>query len=267
MMLPHWTENDITLDGGRFHYVRTGNGQKRPLLLLHGFSDNGLCWLPVALDLEAQYDVILPDARGHGLSARVRPDERIDGAADVAALIVALGLRRPIVRGHSMGGRTATELGARFPHLVSALILEDPAWLDPPPDAPAVGNPFRAWLGEIQTIPVADIIMLGKASNPTWPEIEWPAWAESKQQVDINISPLNLRAPWREFVAALTVPTLLLTADPMRGAIVTPAVAEEAASLTHALQVAAIPDAGHNIRRENYPAFTTAIRAFLDQLT
>lgn len=266
-MASHWTENDVVLDDDRFHYVRTGNGDKPPLVLLHGFSDNGRCWLPVARDLEAQYDVILPDARGHGLSARVRLGEQIDGAADVAALITALALRRPIVGGHSMGGRTATELGARFPHLVSALILEDPAWIDPSPgDAPLPDNSFRVWLSEIQTTPVADVIALGKAGNPTWPEIEWPAWAESKQQFDINTSAATLHAPWREFVAALSMPALLLAADPARGAIVTPAIAEEAASLTPVLRVATIPDAGHNIRRENFPAYMSAVRAFLDQL-
>lgn len=86
-------------------------------------------------------------------------------------------------------------------------------------------------------------------------------WAEN----DVNLSTTHLRAPWREFVAALTVPTLLLTADPVRGAIVTPAIAEEAASLTRVLHVAAIPGAGHNIRRENYPAYMAVVRAFLDQ--
>ncbi|MCB8935940.1 MAG: alpha/beta hydrolase [Candidatus Promineofilum sp.] len=267
-MLPHWTKNDIVLGDGRFHYVRTGDGDKPPLVLLHGFSDNGLCWLPVARDLEAHYDIILPDARGHGLSARVRPGEPIDGAADVAGLIAALGLRRPVVGGHSMGGRAAAELGARFPTLVSALILEDPAWGDPPSiDEPLPDNPLRAWLDEIGALSVPELVALGRARNPTWPEIEWPAWAESKLQVDRNIQTIGTnRKPWRDYVAALAVPTLLLTADPTRGAIVTPAMAEEAASLTDVLQVAAVADAGHNIRRENYPAYMRAVRAFLDQL-
>ncbi|MBP6803028.1 MAG: alpha/beta hydrolase, partial [Chloroflexi bacterium] len=114
-MLPHWSDAYSTVDGRTVHYTRTGDGNKPPLLLLHGFTDNGLCWLRAARDLEAQYDVIMPDARGHGLSARVQPGEPLDNAADVAGLITALGLRKPVVGGHSMGGLTATELGARYP--------------------------------------------------------------------------------------------------------------------------------------------------------
>ena len=118
-MLLHWTDAYATVDGLQIHYIRTGHGHKPPLVLLHGFSDNGLCWLPVARELEAQYDVIMPDARGHGLSARVQPNKPIDNAADAAGLITALGLQQPIVGGHSMGGLTATELGGRYPDLVA----------------------------------------------------------------------------------------------------------------------------------------------------
>jgi pimeloyl-ACP methyl ester carboxylesterase len=142
-MLPHWTEAYVTVDDSQFHYIRTGDGNKPPLLLLHGFSDNGLCWLPVAHDLEAQYDVIMPDTRGHGLSTRVQPGKQIDNAADAAGLIIALELDKPVVAGHSMGGLTATELGARYPERISGLILEDPAWIDPSPDdVPPSENPF-----------------------------------------------------------------------------------------------------------------------------
>jgi pimeloyl-ACP methyl ester carboxylesterase len=48
-------------------------GDKRPLVLVHGFSDNALCWTPTARDLESEYDVIMPDMRAHGLSEQVKP--------------------------------------------------------------------------------------------------------------------------------------------------------------------------------------------------
>ena len=69
-MPPEWTQNDLLVNGIRQHYYRTGNGDKRPLVLVHGFSDNGLCWTSVARELEPDYDVIMPDMRAHGLSAR-----------------------------------------------------------------------------------------------------------------------------------------------------------------------------------------------------
>jgi pimeloyl-ACP methyl ester carboxylesterase len=267
-VLPHWTDDDITIDGRQFHYTRTGNGDKIPLMLLHGFSDNGLCWLRAARELEAQYDVILPDARGHGLSARLQPNEEIDNAADAAALITALGLNKPVLGGHSMGAMTATELGGRFPDLAGGLILEDPAWIDHVPDnVPLNKNPFFEWLTQIEDVPLEEVKASGKENNPLWSDDEFPAWAASKKQLDKTIfESRNIHKPWREFVAKLTVPTLLITADVAMNAIVSPEVAQEAASLSSNLHIAHVPNAGHNIRRENYPAFFEAVQKFLNLL-
>jgi len=62
-MLARWTQNDLLINGVQLHYYLTGHGDKRPLVLVHGFSDNGLCWTPTAHDLESEYDVIMPDMR------------------------------------------------------------------------------------------------------------------------------------------------------------------------------------------------------------
>jgi pimeloyl-ACP methyl ester carboxylesterase len=267
-MKPQWIESYVMVGGDKFHYTRTGHGDKPVLILLHGFSDNGMCWLPVARDLEDKFDVILPDARGHGLSARLRPGEQIDGAADVAGLIEALDLNKPIVGGHSMGGITATELGARFPRLVSGLVLEDPAWIDPNPDDPPLRrNQMFEWLTKLEGVSLEQVIVKGKADNPKWPDVEFPAWAQSKLQLDKNVfGAVNVRKPWREFVKAFACPALLLTADVASGAIISPETAKEATTLSPYLQVAAIPNAGHSIRRENYPAFMDALISFLGQI-
>jgi pimeloyl-ACP methyl ester carboxylesterase len=63
-----WQQGNIETGGLRLHYTRTG-GAKPPVVLAHGFSDDGLCWTPVARALQAEYDVIMVDARGHGQSA------------------------------------------------------------------------------------------------------------------------------------------------------------------------------------------------------
>ena len=106
-----WDPHSITANGTNFNYYRTPgteNSGKPVLILQHGFSDNGLCWAPVAEELASQYDIIMPDARGHGLSARVARNEHIDQAADLAALMGALGVSQAIVAGHSMGAMLAT---------------------------------------------------------------------------------------------------------------------------------------------------------------
>ncbi|HEX7434267.1 MAG TPA: alpha/beta hydrolase [Anaerolineaceae bacterium] len=98
--------------------------QPAPLVVAHGLSDNRLCWHDTALDLETRTDVIMPDSRGHGLSARLARDEAIDLAGEMAGIISALGLRRPIVSDHSMGGTAVTRLGAHYPDRPGLMSLE-----------------------------------------------------------------------------------------------------------------------------------------------
>ena len=71
-MKVNWLQGDVELGDMSMHYVRTG-GDKPALVLAHGFSDNGMCWLPVAQALSTDYNVFLPDARGHGQSSRIQP--------------------------------------------------------------------------------------------------------------------------------------------------------------------------------------------------
>ena len=273
-MPTQWTENDITVNNIRIHYTRTGRGDKPPLVLLHGFSDNGKCWLPVARDLEAEYDLILPDGRGHGLSQRVQEGEAVDMAADLAGLIEALGLEQPVVGGHSMGANVSANLGGRFAGLARGLILEDPGWRKPqPPAEPDEAktpppNPFLDWLMSMEKLSVQELVEKCRADNPTWQEAELQPWAESKKQLDTNIlKALQVpRAEWQDVVRGIVRPTLLITADPEKGAIVTSEIAKKAAKMNSYLRVLHVAGAGHNIRRENYAEFMRAVRGFLKDI-
>jgi N-formylmaleamate deformylase len=277
-MLPHWTHNDLLVNGVQMHYYRTGRGDKRPLVLVHGFSDNGLCWAPTACDLEAEYDVIMPDMRGHGLSARVRSGEPVDMAADLAGLIRALGLQRPVVGGHSMGGMITFQIGVRFPELASALVLEDPPfWVSrpvqtPPPGQPAE-NPMAKWAKSLPGKTMAELLAEYHAEHPTWSEAFVHNMCESKKQldpmiVDTMIGRLNIDAPnWLTSIQNITLPTLLFTANPALGAIVTPEAAAKVRELNPNVAIVNIPNVGHLIRFDNYPAFMQALRAFLKQVS
>ncbi len=87
----------------QLRYVEQGQGQ--PVLLLHGFPLDHTIWNTQVEALSARYHVIAPDLRGHGKSplwGGAYPME--DMAADVAALLDALGIERAAWIGHSMGG-------------------------------------------------------------------------------------------------------------------------------------------------------------------
>ncbi len=279
-MLPHWTQNFVDVSGSRFHYTRTGGAEsgKPVLVLAHGYTDNGLCWTAMARELEAGWDVVLPDARGHGLSERVKPGETLDLDADLAGFIRALGLERPVVGGHSMGAGTTAQMDARFPGLARALILEDPTWFDAPPRRPEPAasptgeqpDPYQQWLSNMGDFTMEGLIAKGRADSPTWPEIELGPWAESKMQIDPefvrHVRTLSMLSGWEHVAAALNAPTLLITADHEKGSIVTPEVSARATALCPQIQVAHIPGVGHCIRREAGKAYMDAVKKFLNGL-
>ena len=131
-----------------------------------------------------------------------------------------------LVVGHSMGGGLAGALAARRPDLVSAVVLEDPAWRDPAERVQPRGIVHER-VAECRAFAEdpAGQLDKGRADNPTWPEVELAPWVESKAQVDLDFLDLgiaNLLEPWDEIVAAITVPALVLLAE--RGGPVTPAV-------------------------------------------
>ena len=122
-----WTTEDIVVNGVRMHVTRTG-GDRPPVVLAHGFSDSGLCWTPVAAALEADYDLIMVDARGHGRSdAPESGYGPVEHAGDLHGVLAALGLHRPAVMGHSMGGATTYALAGLYPDVPGAILIEDAA--------------------------------------------------------------------------------------------------------------------------------------------
>jgi UDP-N-acetylglucosamine 3-dehydrogenase len=262
-----WPAADVVANGIKIHYYRSG-GDKPPLVLAHGFSDNGLCWTRAARGLERDYDVIMYDARGHGLSDAPEggyADE--DRAADLVGLIRALGLEKPAVMGHSMGASTAAIAAAMYPDAIGRVILEDPPWrMEVEPEGrAAMLEEWRARIVEQKSMSRDPLIARCREENPTWDEAVLGPWAESKRQLSLNVfSGFGGRwKPWQETVAQISCPTLLVTADPELGSIVPPEVAEQAAKMNANIQVVHIGGAGHSIRREGFEPFMQAVAEFL----
>jgi pimeloyl-ACP methyl ester carboxylesterase len=253
----------VAVSGGLLAYHRTG-GDGAPLVLSHGLTDNGLCWSRLASALEAEFDVIMLDARGHGGSARISPAELCDPARDIAEAIDALGLERPVVMGHSVGARATAAYANAHPGRVSMVILEDPPFLPPmdPAAADARSRKFREQVERFQSMTEADIASMGQTSSPGWHQDEFPAWAAAKRQVDAGAWPVYA-TPWQAQIDRIAAPTLLIHGDANLGSLVTPAIAAEAVSLNPNVQAVRIDGAGHNVRRENFADFLSAVVAFL----
>jgi pimeloyl-ACP methyl ester carboxylesterase len=272
--MPSWQSHTIEANGLKLHYTRTG-GAKHPLLLLHGVTDDGLCWTPIAEALQAEYDVIMLDARGHGRSQA--PEQGYGPAAqaeDLAAVIAALGLRRPLVLGHSMGAATTLAFAGSYPEVPAAIVLEDPPmwWLASSPEAEAAAPErqagMRAWIEGLRRKTREELIAEQRAAAPAWPEAELGPWADSKLRFSLNIlsvfSPANAAGvDWATIAPRVACPALLVTADPALGGATTPDGAAALKELVPQLQVAHIPAAGHNIRRDQPARFLEVVRAFL----
>ena len=104
----------ITARGARFHVARCGQGM--PLLLLHGWPEFWLTWEPVMHRLADRFQLIAPDLRGFGESDKPARDwGAADHAADMMALLDALGIGRAGVVGHDVGGAVIQPLARLAP--------------------------------------------------------------------------------------------------------------------------------------------------------
>ena len=266
-------QGDIKIKGVKIHYYRTG-GKKPPFVLLHGATDNGLCWMPVAEILSEQFDVVMPDAQGHGRSDRLDPAFSFENHThQTAALIKELGLKKPYIMGHSMGAGTAANIAIAYPSLPKAIILEDPPWGPPPPipkndEERKQAEAFRNRLINLNKLSLEDIITEGKKMDPGWSDKERQYWARAKQQFDDKLFTTMVinPHPYEELVPQIKCPTLLIIAE--KG-IVTKDAAEKVAKIWKSkkpFKWVQIKGATHNIRRDNFKAYMEAVLGFVKGL-
>jgi len=118
----------IEVDGVRIHYLDEGSGP--PLLLIHGLAGQMRHFTYSLLDrLKGDYRVVILDRPGSGYSTRPpQASAAISAQARaIASFAKALGLERPLVVGHSLGGAIALSLALDHPEQVGGLALIAPA--------------------------------------------------------------------------------------------------------------------------------------------
>ena len=258
-----WKTGVVRVTGGELAYHRTG-GARPALVLSHGLTDNGLCWRRFATEMAPDFDVIMLDARGHGASSRPVSGDPLDPARDLADALAALDLQNPVVMGHSVGARATAAYANAYPDRVCCVVLEDPFFLPQPgPEAAAVRQSrFRSQVARFQAMTEAEIVAMGRAASPGWHEDDFPAWAAAKRQVDAEALPA-FTAPWRQEIDRISAPTLIVHGEAALGSLISPAIRDEAQALNPNIKTAEIAGAGHNVRREAFPEFVTAVRSFL----
>lgn len=127
----------VSVNGWRMHYVDEGDPDGDPIVLLHGNPTWGFLWRNTMAPLiSAGRRVVVPDQIGFGLSEKpTREDAHsLDGhAANLAALIRRLDLRRITLVCHDWGGPTGLAFALANPERIRALVIMSTwAWPLPP---------------------------------------------------------------------------------------------------------------------------------------
>lgn len=103
------------------HYKKSGTGM--PLLLLHGNGETHKIFDKAMPLLTESFTVYAIDSRGHGQSDTALEYHYDDFAEDIRCFIHELKLERPILYGFSDGGIVGLLLAAKYPQLLSQLII------------------------------------------------------------------------------------------------------------------------------------------------
>ena len=154
----------IDVNGDRLHYVERGSGP--PILLIHGLGAVMQSFASSLVDdLAKDHRVILIDRPGSGYSTRGpgASASLFAQAKTVAAFIAALGLEKPLIVGHSLGGALALAVAVEHPEAAGALVLITPvtqAEEQPPPafKALAIYSPLlRGIVARTIAVPIATL--------------------------------------------------------------------------------------------------------------
>jgi pimeloyl-ACP methyl ester carboxylesterase len=116
------TTNEVPIHGHRIRYRIAGEGD--PIVLVHGMAGSSETWEPVIPRLAETARVIAPDLLGHGSSAKPQGDYSLGAlASHLRDLLVAVGIERATIVGHSLGGGIAMQFAYQFPERCERLVL------------------------------------------------------------------------------------------------------------------------------------------------
>lgn len=110
----------VSVNGVDLFFEKSGAG--KPIILLHGNSEDHTKFDSLSEMLAANYTVYALDSRGHGQSSKTDTISYKDLMEDVAAFIKKLEIERPILLGFSDGAIIGLLLSSEYPDILSALI-------------------------------------------------------------------------------------------------------------------------------------------------
>jgi len=157
--LPGVEHRFVDAAGIRMHVAEAGAGD--PVLLLHGWPQHWWMWRKLILPLAEHYRVLAPDLRGFGWTDA--PPGRYHKhrfAADVIALVDALGIERFHLVGHDWGGIAGFELCLRHPERVRRFLALGTVHPWTPVDLRTIAATWRFWYQWVISAPFAGRLLV-----------------------------------------------------------------------------------------------------------
>ena len=258
--------------------------------MVHGVTDIGLCWTTLTWKLQDAYDIYMLDTRGHGLTDPFTASDDGDVLVnDVVEFVKVMGLQKPILMGHSMGGATVIQVGAQHAEIARAIVVLDAGIggpraraggpRDEHPPAPPVsqapeglsvsmrGSPER--LVAQNNYAFDDLVAKCRRESPKWDLVDCQYWALSKKQYH---GPYTEEA-WQamsgvmragDSLGKISVPVLILKADAPPDVRKTH---QEAARVMQNGRLVHIDDAGHNLHHDQLTRTVEVLSEFLTELS
>ncbi len=295
-----WTNGYVYANGVRIHYYHAVPAPDKPVIVMvHGVSDNGLCWTTLTWKLQDAYDIYMVDTRGHGLSDPFTPaDDGETLVKDLVGFLDAMSIEKPILMGHSMGAATVMRLGAQHPDLAKAIIMLDPRLGRGGPGGRGDGR--RALEGARRSDSAAtaqraatapdrlsvrmfgdpedlvaqnnysfdELVATCRRQSPKWDLVDCQYWALSKKQYHGAYSSEAWQAMsgtmnTEDSLERISVPAIILKAD---ASPEVRAANEEAASVMQDGSLVHIDGAGHNLHHDELDRTVEVLTEFLSTL-
>jgi pimeloyl-ACP methyl ester carboxylesterase len=282
-----WSDGFAYVNGVRIHYYHAAPAPEKPVIVMvHGITDNGLCWTTLTWKLQDAYDIYMLDTRGHGLSDPFTvSDDTETLVKDVVDFVHTMNFEQPILMGHSMGAATVMRVGAEYPDLAKAVIMLDPglprkntgerpARREGPPPRRAQTSPdplAYSMFGDPETLikqnnySYEDLVKKGVKDNPKWGMVDIKYWALSKKQyhgayTDAAWQVMSGTMRTGDSLSKIPVPCLVLKADtsPERRKA-----NEEAVEGMEKVNLVHVDGAAHNLHHDKLERTVKEITEFL----
>ena len=270
-----YTDQFVSVNGLRLHYLDWGNAGKPPLVMLHGIGRDAHSFDHIAPRFSSDYHVIAVDLRGHGDSAW-HPDGAYlveDYVKDLEALVEQRGLRGLVLLGNSTGGRVVQVYAGMHPDRVRALIVEDVG-----PERPAdiaagfarrVQQEANGWSSEEELVAqlraqdskTSEELLRAHARSATKRRDDGRlVWKRDPNLVK-GFVPTEL---W-QYVRRITSPTLYVLGG--RSTIVSAATQNELKRTIPGCEIIVMPGVGHYPHLEAPGEYVELVKAFLSRRT